>query len=132
MAAGVRDRMVQSAIILLAKRGYQATSFSEVLAGSQPPRGSIYHHFPEGKDQLDKVKKLSALAGELGMPVHHLALLWCLANPHVSTVILGASKLSQLKDNLKALDSRDKLTPEVLARIEEIAANKPAGPQRFV
>jgi TetR/AcrR family transcriptional repressor of lmrAB and yxaGH operons len=52
MAAGVRDRMVQSAIILLAKRGYQATSFSEVLAESQAPRGSIYHHFPEGKDQL--------------------------------------------------------------------------------
>ena len=52
MAAGVRDRMVQSAIILLAKRGYQATSSSEVLAESQAPRGSIYHHFPEGKDQL--------------------------------------------------------------------------------
>jgi AcrR family transcriptional regulator len=44
--------MVQSAIVLLAKRGYQATSFSEVLAESQAPRGSIYHHFPEGKDQL--------------------------------------------------------------------------------
>jgi len=52
MAAGVRDRMVQSAIILLARRGYQATSFSEVLAESQAPRGSIYHHFPDGKDQL--------------------------------------------------------------------------------
>jgi TetR/AcrR family transcriptional repressor of lmrAB and yxaGH operons len=52
MARGVRDRMVQSAIVLLAKRGYQATSFSEVLAGSTAPRGSIYHHFPEGKDQL--------------------------------------------------------------------------------
>jgi AcrR family transcriptional regulator len=44
--------MVASAILLLAKRGYQATSFSEVLAESQAPRGSIYHHFPEGKDQL--------------------------------------------------------------------------------
>jgi len=52
MARGVRDRMVQSAIALLAKRGYQATSFSEVLAESAAPRGSIYHHFPEGKDQL--------------------------------------------------------------------------------
>ena len=52
MARGVRERMVQSAIVLLAKRGYQATSFSEVLAESQAPRGSIYHHFPDGKDQL--------------------------------------------------------------------------------
>jgi AcrR family transcriptional regulator len=52
MARGVRDRMVRSAIVLLAKRGYQATSFSEVLAESGAPRGSVYHHFPEGKDQL--------------------------------------------------------------------------------
>jgi TetR/AcrR family transcriptional repressor of lmrAB and yxaGH operons len=52
MAGDVRERMVAAAIILLAKRGYQATSFSEVLAESQAPRGSIYHHFPEGKDQL--------------------------------------------------------------------------------
>jgi TetR/AcrR family transcriptional regulator, lmrAB and yxaGH operons repressor len=48
----VRDRMVDSAALLLAKQGYQATSFSEVLAASGAPRGSIYHHFPEGKDQL--------------------------------------------------------------------------------
>jgi len=60
-----------------------------------------------------------------------MALLWCLANPHVSTVILGASKLGQLKDNLKALDARDKLTPEVLGKIEAIVGNKPAGPERF-
>jgi TetR/AcrR family transcriptional repressor of lmrAB and yxaGH operons len=52
MARGVRDRMVQSAVVLLAKRGYQATSFAEVLAVSEAPRGSIYHHFPAGKDQL--------------------------------------------------------------------------------
>jgi voltage-dependent potassium channel beta subunit len=86
---------------------------------------------PAGKDQLAKVQKLAKLADEVGLPIHHMALLWCLANPNVSTVILGASKLSQLKDNLKALDSRDKLTPEVLGKIEEIAGNKPAGPQRY-
>jgi voltage-dependent potassium channel beta subunit len=86
---------------------------------------------PAGKDQLEKVRQLAKLAGEVGLPIHHLALLWCLANPHVSTVILGASRLSQLKDNLKALDSRDKLTPDVLSRIEAIAGNKPAGPQRY-
>ena len=78
------------------------------------------------------MQKLAKLADEAGLPIHHMALLWCLANPHVSTVILGASKLSQLKDNLKALDARDKLTPDVLAKIEEIVGNKPAGPQRFL
>ena len=77
------------------------------------------------------MKKLAKLADEAGLPIHHLALLWCNANPHVSTVILGASKLSQLKDNLKALDSKSKMTPELLAKIEEIVGNKPAEPARF-
>ena len=85
----------------------------------------------KGKDELAKVKKLAKLADEAGLPLHHLALLWCNANPNVSTVILGASKLSQLKDNLKALEAKSKLTPEVMARIEEIVGNKPAGPLRY-
>ena len=52
MAGDVRDRMVQSAVVLLAKKGVQATSFSEVLEASGAPRGSLYHHFPGGKDEL--------------------------------------------------------------------------------
>jgi voltage-dependent potassium channel beta subunit len=86
---------------------------------------------PAGQEQLAKVKKLAKLADEVGLPIHHMALLWCIANPHVSTVILGASKLSQLKDNLKALDARDKLTPEVVGKIEAIVNNKPPAPPRY-
>ena len=52
MAGGVRNRMVQSAVVLLAKNGVAATSFSEVLEASGAPRGSLYHHFPGGKDEL--------------------------------------------------------------------------------
>ena len=52
MARGVRERMVASAVDLLARRGLQATSFSEVLDHSGAPRGSVYHHFPGGKDQM--------------------------------------------------------------------------------
>jgi len=85
----------------------------------------------EGKARLAKVRALAGLAARVGMPIHHLALLWCLANPHVSTVILGASRESQLKDNLSALDSRDKLTPDVLGEIEAIVGNKPEAPRRF-
>lgn len=85
----------------------------------------------KGKDELAKVKKLAKLADEAGLPIHHLALLWCNANPNVSTVILGASKLSQLKDNLKALESKSRLTPEVMAKIEEIMGNTPTGPLRY-
>ena len=44
--------MVAGAVRLLAERGLQATSFSEVLSATGAPRGSIYHHFPDGKDQL--------------------------------------------------------------------------------
>ena len=86
---------------------------------------------PEGKAQLAKTRALGALAEKIGMALTHLALLWCLANPRVSTVILGASRVSQVTDNIAALDHKAKLTPEVMAEIEAIMANKPAAAPRF-
>ena len=85
----------------------------------------------EGRKQIDDVQKLATFAKKLGMPVHHLALLWCLANPNVSTVILGASKKSQLEDNLSALKDKGKLTPDVLAEIDAMLGNKPPPPERY-
>ncbi|HEV2238787.1 MAG TPA: TetR/AcrR family transcriptional regulator [Ktedonobacterales bacterium] len=52
MPGDVRERMIDGAVRLLAQRGLQATSFAEVLALTGTPRGSVYHHFPGGKDQL--------------------------------------------------------------------------------
>ncbi|WP_431278004.1 TetR/AcrR family transcriptional regulator [Leifsonia poae] len=52
MANDTKERMVRGAVRLLATRGLQETSFSEVLEIAKAPRGSIYHHFPEGKEQL--------------------------------------------------------------------------------
>jgi AcrR family transcriptional regulator len=52
VAGDVKARMVDGAVRLLATRGLQGTSFSEVLELTGAPRGSVYHHFPEGKDQL--------------------------------------------------------------------------------
>jgi TetR/AcrR family transcriptional regulator, lmrAB and yxaGH operons repressor len=52
MATGARERMIDGAVRLLATKGLQATSFSEVLDLTGAPRGSIYHHFPNGKSQL--------------------------------------------------------------------------------
>jgi voltage-dependent potassium channel beta subunit len=86
---------------------------------------------PENKAKQAKVGKLAALAAKLDMPLHHLALNWCLSNPRVSTVILGASKLSQLEDNLAALKTRERVTDKVKAQIDAILQNKPDGPQRF-
>jgi len=74
---------------------------------------------------LDKQKNaavaaLEPIAQELGCTLAQLALAWVAHNPQVSTVITGASKLSQLQSNLGALDVLGKLTPEVLARIDAV------------
>ena len=52
MESDSRSKMVRSAVSLIASRGVNATSFSDVLADSGAPRGSIYHHFPQGKQQM--------------------------------------------------------------------------------
>jgi len=80
---------------------------------------------PGGKANIEKVKKLTAIAERYGASMAALALAWVAKQPNVSTVILGATKPEQLKDNIKALDLMDKLTPEVLEEIEKILANKP-------
>jgi len=64
------------------------------------------------------VAKLEGIAADLGGNVAQLAIAWANKNPHVSTVILGASKAAQLTDNLGALALTPKLTPEVLERID--------------
>jgi len=72
------------------------------------------------KAKNDAVIQLEGIAKELGCTVAQLAIAWVNRNPRVSTVILGASRLSQLQDNLKALEVTPKLTPEVLERIDAI------------
>jgi len=76
-------------------------------------------------DKMNKVKELHKLSQELGISLVSLALCWCLHNPNVTSVILGASKVAQLEENLKCTDSMPKLTPEVLVKIEAILQNKP-------
>jgi voltage-dependent potassium channel beta subunit len=78
---------------------------------------------------LQRAKKLSALAKELGMSMAVMAIAWCLKNENVSTVILGASKTTQLTENFKALEEKQKLTPEVMAKIDEMLGNKPKAPE---
>ncbi len=73
------------------------------------------------------VKRLGAIATELGCTMAQMALAWCLKNPRVSTVITGASRPAQVAENMKALDVVPKLTPDVMARIDAVlAAGKPA------
>jgi len=76
-------------------------------------------------DKIKKVKKLSELAAKLGVSAASLSIAWCIKNPHVTTAILGATKKQQLLDNLKAIEVMDKLTPDVLEKIEKIMQTKP-------
>jgi voltage-dependent potassium channel beta subunit len=67
------------------------------------------------------VGQLEAVAADLHCSLAQLAIAWTARNPHVSTVITGASQIAQLQHNLAASDVIPRLTPEVLARIDEIA-----------
>ena len=77
---------------------------------------------------LEKTRNLTALSADLGLSMAQMALIWCAKNTDVSTVILGASKTTQLKENLKALELMHKLTQEVMEQIEVILDNKPVPP----
>lgn len=83
------------------------------------------------EENLAKVTRLRPIAEELGIGLPRLALAWCLKNPRVSTVITGASRPSQVEENMKAIDDVDRLTPDVMARIEEVLANRPEAQPTF-
>jgi len=76
-------------------------------------------------ERHEKVQELYQLAEELGLPLVNLALCWCLKNQNVSTVILGASKIEQLKQNLQSLNHMNILDDSVMDRIDGILKNKP-------
>jgi voltage-dependent potassium channel beta subunit len=76
---------------------------------------------PAAKNKIAAVPKLQVIAQELGTSLPCLAIAWCLKNPQVSTVILGASRVAQLTENLGALDLVDKLTPEVMKKLDRIS-----------
>jgi voltage-dependent potassium channel beta subunit len=70
------------------------------------------------EERLATVRRLKAISDELGCSLAQMSIAWCAKNPNVSTVILGASRASQLKENLESLDVIAKLTPDVLERID--------------
>ncbi|EIL87241.1 voltage-gated potassium channel beta subunit [Rhodanobacter fulvus Jip2] len=77
----------------------------------------------EGLDKrIGKVRALKTIADDLGVSQVQLALAWCLLNPHVSTVMLGASRLEQLEHNLGAMDVLPRLDAAVAQRIEQAMA----------
>ena len=81
------------------------------------------------EERLVIVRQLSALAAEIGATTAQLAIAWLLRIPEVSSVITGASRLEHLEDNLKAPEFVEKLSPEILERIENILDNAPGDPE---
>jgi voltage-dependent potassium channel beta subunit len=76
----------------------------------------------EGNQRLDRVRRFTALAAELGEKPSQLAIAWCLRNPHVSTVMLGASRTGQLLENLGALELIGRYDDSVWARLAAATA----------
>ncbi len=77
------------------------------------------------EERIEKVGKLEKIALKLGITTAQLAIAWLLRRKEVSSVITGASKLSHLKDNLKAVDAVELLTEDILDAIEDILDNQP-------
>jgi voltage-dependent potassium channel beta subunit len=76
------------------------------------------------RGKLAKVAALEPFAKDMGASLAQFSLAWCLQNPHVSTVITGASRVEQVHENMKAMEVVDKFTPEIMARIDEILGIK--------
>ena len=78
-----------------------------------------YEWLSDSMKEVDftKIKKIVNLSKKLNIKPSQLAILWCLKNKNVSTVILGASKLSQLKENLKSINYSEIMTDEIMNKI---------------
>ena len=128
-----RERVEQEYARLYADIGLGTTIWSPLASGMLtgkynagiPPdsRGALkgYEWLAERLTDAAKiavVKRLEPIAKDLSCTMAQLALAWCLKNPHVSTVITGATRVAQVHENLKARDVVPKLTPDVMARIE--------------
>lgn len=121
---------------LFKELGYGTTTFSPLYGGllsgkyndGKIPEGSRptlsdfgwMKERAQNEAKLDIARELAKVADDLGVSMAQMSLAWLLKNPNVSTVITGASKVSQVKENMKAVDVKDKLTDDVMARIHEI------------
>jgi len=80
-------------------------------------------------DKIEKVKKLRTVSEKLGTDLATLSIAWCIANPDVTTAILGATKKEQLQHNLTAIELYPKLDEEVMNEIDSIMDTKPQLPE---
>jgi len=135
-----REKMEKEFLLLFRDFGMGTTIWSPLASGllsgkynDADPKEARFNMESLGwlKDRLlveaniEKVKELKKLADKLNVSLVKFALAWCLKNPNVSTVILGASKGAQLKENLTALEVVPLMTNEIMNKIDEITGTKP-------
>lgn len=128
----VRDRMENEYAILFKKYQLGTTIWSPLASGvlSGKHKNGIAQGTNEQrakfaadyltKENIIKVEKLSLLAKELDCTMVQLAIAWCLKNPNVSSVITGATSVAQVKENMKAIEVKERLTPVVMGQIEQV------------
>ena len=136
----VRERFEQEYARLFTDYGYGSTIWSPLASGvltgkynegiPADSRGALKDYewlLPRltNAERLATVKGLQPISSELGCTLAQLAIAWCLKNPNVSTVITGASRVSQVHENMKALGIAEKLTPQLMEAIENVVKNKP-------
>ena len=80
------------------------------------------------EERINKVKAIKKIADDINVSLPVFGIAWCLKNPNVSTVILGASKVPQLEENLKAIDALSLLTSDVMNSVDLVLNNKPVLP----
>jgi voltage-dependent potassium channel beta subunit len=119
-----RDRMEREYARLYDEIGLGTTIWSPLASG-------VYALGAGGAERIAKVKRLTGVAEEAGCTTAQLAIAWCLKNPNVSTVITGASKPEQVRENVKALDIVARLDDDAMGKIENILDNRPEPPMDF-
>ena len=130
-----RERFEVEYARLFSDYGYGSTTWSPLASGlltgkyndgvPEGSRGSLrrYDWLLEqltDKVLIKKVRKLTEISNDLGVSTAQLAIAWLLKNPNVSAVITGASRVEQVRQNMKAVDVVEKLTPDVMEAIEKV------------
>lgn len=139
-----RERVEKEYMKLYKEIGLGTTIWSPLASGlltgkylnGVPPKSRAASHTDLGwlvdrltgqnaQEKADIIKRLQQMADDWGTTLPQLAIAWCLKNPNVSTVILGASKIEQLEENVKALSFLTKLSDASMLEIDEVLGNKP-------
>lgn len=139
-----RERVEKEYMKLYKEIGLGTTIWSPLASGlltgkylnGVPPKSRAASHTDLGwlvdrltgqnaQEKADIIKRLQQMADDWGSTLPQLAIAWCLKNPNVSTVILGASKIEQLEENVKALSFLTKLSDASMLEIDEVLGNKP-------